>query len=61
MNKFIQAVHSRTAWTALLLVLVNTVPSLNFDPAVKDLVNAVLGALVVYFRINASNLPTTPQ
>lgn len=58
MNKFLIALHSRTAWTTILLVLVNVIPGLNLAQPLKDLLNAVLGALVVYFRINATNLPT---
>lgn len=60
MNKFTQALHSRTAWTALLLVVVNIIPNLGLSPELRDLLNAVLGALVIYFRVNASNVPTTP-
>lgn len=60
MNKISQALNSKTAWTTVLLVLVNIVPSLPFDNNLKDLLNVVLGALVVYFRVNAKNLPEKP-
>lgn len=60
MNKISQALNSKTAWTTVLLVLVNIVPSLPFDDNLKNLLNVVLGALVVYFRVNAVNVPEKP-
>ena len=60
MNKILVALHSRTAWTALLMVIVNILPNLTIDPSLKDLINGILGALIVYFRVTATNIPVTP-
>ena len=57
MNKIIQALKSRTVWTVVILVVTNTVVDLPVSPAVKDLLNAILGALAVYFRVNPSSEP----
>jgi hypothetical protein len=60
MNKISQVLNSKTAWTTVLLVLVNVVPALPFDESLKNLLNVVLGALVVYFRVSATNVPEKP-
>jgi hypothetical protein len=54
MDKIIKAITSRTVWTVLVMVAINVVPVVGdyVNPVTLDLINAILGALAVYFRIN---------
>lgn len=56
MNKFILALKSKTAWTAVVLWLVNFAPfAKNLVPDnYKPVVDAVLTILVVVFHVNPS-------
>ena len=50
----VKALKSRTVITAVLMVATNFVSLLSgvVSPEVLTLVNTILGALVVYFRVN---------
>ena len=50
---FIKASKSRTVWTVVFMVVANIVNALAgvVSPEVLTLINTVLGALTVYFRI----------
>ena len=56
MNKIVLALKSRTFWTVVLLVLLNTVPQLKgtVSQNVLDLINGVLGLAATYFHVNPS-------
>jgi hypothetical protein len=60
MSKWIQALHSKTVWTIILLVAYNILAAYGsaLSPQLNVLVNAVLGALAAYFRVTATNIPT---
>jgi len=47
---------SRTFYTVLLLVLLNTVPQLKglVSQQIIDIINTILGILVTYFHVNPS-------
>lgn len=49
-------IKSRTFWSIVVLVAVNTVPQLRgyLSPELLDLFNVVLGALATYFHITPS-------
>jgi hypothetical protein len=51
-----KALKSRTVWTLVFMVATNIVSSLTgvVSPDVLALVNTILGALAVYFRITPS-------
>lgn len=54
MSKFLVALKSRTAWAIVVMVLVNGLPSVQdqIRPDLLPLVDAVLGLLAIYFRVN---------
>jgi hypothetical protein len=55
MDKLVKALSSRTVWTVIVLVALNSVNELkNLFPseAWVDTVNVVLLALATYFRVN---------
>lgn len=56
MKKFIKIMSSRTVITGVIIVAMNVVSLLSgvISPEVLTLMNTVLGALAVYFRINTS-------
>lgn len=54
-SKIVQALHSKTVWTTVVMLIFNFIPSLNIDQALKDLINGVLVLVISYFHIN----PTT--
>jgi hypothetical protein len=57
MNKITQALTSRTVWTVVVIVLLNTVPALkNMFPSAAwlDSVNGLLTLLAGYFHVNPS-------
>jgi hypothetical protein len=56
MNKLALAVRSRTFWTVVLLVAMNTIPQLKglVSQQVLDGINTVLGLLAAYFHVNPS-------
>jgi len=45
---------SRTVWSAIVIILVNGVPAIQdlIPPNWLPVVNAVLGLLAIYFRVN---------
>ena len=51
-SKLIQALHSKTVWTTIIMLVFNVIPSLNIDQSFKDLINGVLVVLISYFHIN---------
>lgn len=53
-SKFIQAIHSRTVWTLVVMIVYNVldVYGKGLDPQMSTLVNLILGALVSYFHVN---------
>ena len=54
MDKIIMGLKSRTVWTVILMVVINGVSSVQSELPVNSLpyVNAVLGILAAYFRVN---------
>lgn len=56
MYKLLQTIKSRTAWTAAVTFVVNTVPQVRslIPGKYLPLVDAVLGLLVIYFHVNPS-------
>lgn len=56
MTKIIQTLSSRTAWTTVIMFLINTVPLIegSLSPQWKALVDAILGLMIVYFHLNPS-------
>jgi hypothetical protein len=63
MNKLMLALKSRTVWTVVLLVLINSVPVIkNAFPnaAWLDTVNTLLTLLAGYFHVNPSQQYQTP-
>ena len=62
MNKLLVALQSKTVWTIVLMVAYNIFAAYGaaLSPNLNVLVNAVLGALAAYFRVTATNIPTTP-
>ena len=56
MDKIIKAITSRTVWTVLVMVAINVVPVVGdyVNPVTLDLINAILGALAIFFKINPS-------
>ena len=56
MNKIKLALGSRTFWTVVLTVVVNTVNANApfIPPQVLEVVNVVLGLVATYFHINPS-------
>ena len=55
MIPFKKLIQSRTFWTIAILIIVNALPSLKeYIPSdLFILLNSVLGALAIYFRVNA--------
>jgi hypothetical protein len=55
-NKIIKMLSSRTVITGVIVVAMNVVSLLSgvVQPEVLALMNTVLGALAVYFRVNTS-------
>jgi hypothetical protein len=51
-SKLIQALHSRTLWTTLVMLIFNFIPQLNVDQALKDLINSILVLVIGYFHLN---------
>lgn len=47
-----KTIKSRTVWTVVFLVVTNTVVDLPVSQEAKDAINAILGALAIYFRVN---------
>lgn len=62
MNKLLQAVKSKTAWTAVALYLLNNAPTIKtlIPDKYKPAVDAVLTILVVVFHIFPSQNYQTP-
>lgn len=56
MNKIVKAASSRTVWTVLVMVAINVVPVVSdyVSPVTLDLINAILGALAIYFKVSPS-------
>lgn len=56
MNKIALAFRSRTFWTIVVIVLINTLPQVKqyFPQGLYDVVNPVLGFLAAYFHISPS-------
>lgn len=54
MNKIAQALTSRTFWTTVVMLVINFIPNLSVSQATKDLINGILGLLVIYFHLNQS-------
>lgn len=56
MEKLVMALKSRTVWTVVLLVITNGLSAFsgNIQPDVLVLINTVLGALAVYFKVSPS-------
>jgi len=56
MNKVLQAIQSRTFWTIVVLVAVNTLPQLKglVSQHTLDVINTVLGFVATYFHVNPS-------
>lgn len=61
-SKFLVALHSRTVWTIVLMVAYNVMSAFGqtLSPDLNVLVNAVLGALAAYFRVNPATPPAQP-
>jgi hypothetical protein len=55
-TKFGQMLTSRTFWTVIVMLVFNLLPQLPLDQAVKDLVNTILTVLVVYFKLNPTQI-----
>lgn len=55
-KKLTKAVTSRTVWTVLVMVAINVVPVVGdyLNPMTLDLINAILGALAIYFKVSPS-------
>jgi hypothetical protein len=56
MKTIIKTLKSRTVWTIVLMVATNVVSMLVgvVPPEVLTLINTILGALAVYFKISPS-------
>lgn len=56
MFKLTQALQSRTFWTIVVLVSLNTIPQLRgmVSTSVLDMLNVILGAVATAFHINPS-------
>jgi hypothetical protein len=54
MKLIIKSAKSRTVWTVVFMVVANIVNALAgvVSPEVLTLINTILGALTVYFRIS---------
>lgn len=59
MNKFTQALHSRTFWTVVIMVIFNAIPHIPLDQGLKDLITTILGLLATFFHVNP-NVVYTP-
>ena len=55
MNKIITGFRSRTVWTIIATIVLNGVPSVTgmLPQEYLPLVNTLLGALAIHFRVNA--------
>jgi uncharacterized protein with HEPN domain len=59
MNKFIQALKSRTIWTMVVILLINIIPAVrNSFPNTGwlETVNTVLLIIAGYFKINPTQI-----
>lgn len=56
MNKILLILGSRTFWTVAILVLINSVKANEnlISPETLQGINAILGILAVYFKVNPS-------
>jgi hypothetical protein len=56
MNKIILAFKSRTFWTVVLLICLNTVPELKglVSQNALDVINGILGLIATYFHVSPS-------
>lgn len=56
MNKLALALKSRTFWTIVVIVLLNSFPQVKqYLPGdVSDAINGILGLLAAYFHVNPS-------
>ena len=56
MNKVLLALKSKTAWTIVLAIVVNTInANKQFIPTnILDIVNPILGLMATYFHVNPS-------
>lgn len=55
-SKILQALHSKTVWTVIVMALFNLIPQLNLDPGLKDLINGVLVLVAGYFHVNPNQV-----
>ncbi len=55
-SKIIQALHSRTVWTVIVMMVFNLIPQLNIDQSLKDMVNGVLVLVAGYFHVNPNQI-----
>ncbi len=63
MNKILLALNSRTFWTIVVIILMNTIPAIKnaFPSAVwLDTANVILGLIATAFHVNPSQNYTTP-
>lgn len=68
MTKVLQALRSRTFWTVVAIVAVNTLPQVRqyLPQGVSDFMNVALGFAATYFHVNPSQsytgqAPLPPQ
>ncbi len=56
MSKFSQTLQSRTFWTIVVAIVINTINANNqFIPMnVLDILNPILGLIATYFHVNPS-------
>jgi len=54
MDKFLQTLQSRTFWTIVVAIVVNTInANQQFIPVnILDIVNPILGLMATYFHVN---------
>lgn len=56
MNRLTQVLTSRTTWTIVVMVAINTLPYVKDHASQQtiDVLNGILGALAVYLHVNPS-------
>lgn len=56
MNKILLGLKSRTVWTIIALFVINGFQGISslVPPAALDTINAILGVVAIYFKINPS-------
>ena len=55
-SKIVQALHSRTVWTVVVLALFNVLPHAGLSPELTDMINGILVLVAGYFHLNPNQV-----